>query len=321
MSLPANTFATYASIGNREDLEDVIYNVAPTDTPFVSMMTERTKATAVNHEWQTDTLDAAVTTNAVLEGDDAVTDAVTPTVRMGNICQIMDKVARVTGTQQAIDKAGRADEMDYQLIKKGKELKRDMEATVLANQAKNAGAAATARTLGSVLSYIYTNDNFSSAGGAASPTGQGSSSGTTARTDGTQRAFTESLLKTTLQSIWDSGGDPGDIMLGGYNKQVMSSFVGRGTPTEDTKSKKIIATVDVYESDFGTMKVTPNRFMRSRDVLILQRDMWALAFLRNMKTYTLAKTGDSERKQLIVEFTVVARNEQSSGGVFDLTTS
>ena len=313
MSLPANTFATYASIGNREDLEDVIYNVAPTDTPFVSMMTERTKATAVNHEWQTDTLASASTSNAVLEGDDATVDAVTATTRLGNICQIMDKVPRTSGTQEAIEKAGRGSEMDYQLIKMGKELKRDMEATCLANQAKNAGAAATARTFGSVLSFIATNDNHV----GTSPAGTGADT----RVDGTQRAFTEALLKADLQTIWDSGGDPGDIMLGGFNKQVMSSFVGRGTPTEDAKSKKIVATVDIYESDFGTMKVTPNRFMRSRDCLILQRDMWALAFLRNMKTYPLAKTGDSERKQILVEFTVVARNEKSSGGVFDLTTS
>lgn len=270
-------------------------------------------------EWQTDTLATASTSNAVLEGDDATTDATTATVRMGNYCQIMDKVVRVTGTQQAIDKAGREDELDYQLIKVGKELKRDMEATVLANQARNAGNATTARNFGSVLSYIYTNDGFGS--GGASPTGQGASSGTTTRTDGTQRAFTESLLKTQLQAIWDAGGNPGDIMLGGFNKQVMSSFVGRGTPTEDAKSKKIVATVDVYESDFGTLKVTPNRFMRSRDCLILQRDMWALGFLRNMKTMDLARTGDSERKQLLVEFTVISRNEAASGGVFDLTTS
>ena len=253
----------------------------------------------------------------MLEGDDAVVDAVTPTVRMGNYCQIMDKVVRVTGTQQAIDKAGREDEMDYQMVLRGKELKLDMEATCLANQARNAGAAATARQLGSVLSFIYTNDNHV----GTSPTGTGSSSGTTTRTDGTQRAFTESLLKSALQSIWTEGGNPGDLMLGGFNKQVMSSFVGRGTPTEDAKSKKIVATVDVYESDFGTLKVTPNRNMRSRDALILQRDKWALAFLRNMKTTDLARTGDSERKQLLVEFTLVSRNEKASGGVFDLTTS
>lgn len=314
MSLPTNTTATYASIGNREDLEDVIYDVTPTETPFLSMC-ERVKASATFHEWQTDALAAAVTTNAVIEGDDAVTDAFTPTVRLGNYCQIMDKVPRVTGTQEAIDKAGRGSEMDYQLVKNGKELKRDMESTLLANQARVAGDSVTARKFGSVLSYIATNDDVGATG--SSPTGDG----TDTRTDGTQRAYTEALLKNVLQLTWTSGGDPSTIMLGGFNKQVMSSFVGRGTPMEDTKAKKIIATVDVYESDFGTLRVKPNRFMRTRDCLVLQDDMWALAFLRNMRTYDLAKTGDNQQKQIICEFTLVSRNEKASGMVADLTTS
>lgn len=316
MSLPASTHSTYASIGNREDLSDVIYRVDPTDTPFTSGLA-KVKATAVNHEWQTQALASASTSNAVLEGDDAVTDAVTPTVRLGNICQISDKVARVTGTQQVIDKAGRDDEMDYQMILKGLELKRDLEAIFLTNQAKVTGDSVTARKLASICSWIGTNDNFASDG--ASPS---TLDGLATRTDGTQRAFTENMLKTVLNSIWASGGDPDIIMLGGFNKQVMSSFVGRGTPTEDTKTKKIVAAVDVYESDFGSIRIVPNRNNpRTRDALILQLDMWAMASLRNMKTYDLARTGDSVRKQIICEYTLESRNEKASGGVFDLTTS
>ena len=315
MSLPTGTTATYESIGNREDLEDIIYDVSPTDTPFVTMCA-RVKATAVYHEWQTDALATAVTTNANIEGDDAVTDAFTATVRLGNYCQIMDKVPRVTMTQEAIDKAGRGNEMDYQIIKRGKELKRDMESTLLANQARVAGSDILARKFGSVLSYIATNDDIGT-GAAASPTGNG----TDTRTDGTQRAFTEALLKSALQLIWTSGGEPETILVGGFNKQAFSSFVGRGTPTEDTKAKKIVAAVDVYESDFGSLRVVPDRFMRSRDCLILQEDMWKLAFLRNMKTTELARTGDSIQKQIICEFTLVSGNEKASGGVFDLTTS
>lgn len=318
MALPSNTFTTYSSIGNREDLSDIIYNVDPTDTPFLSGL-ERVKSTAVNHEWQTQALAAASGSNAVLEGDDATTDAATPTVRLGNINQISDKVARVTGTQQAINKAGRDDELDYQKILKGKELKRDMETILVGtNQAKLAGDASTARLTASVLSWIKTNTDKGTAGGAADPT---SADGTGTRTDGTQRAFTEAQLKAAIQKIWISGGDPDKIMLGGFNKQVMSTFTGRGTPMEDTKSKKIVATVDVYESDFGTLKVVANRFSRARDVLILQSDMWALATLRNMKTIPLAVTGDSVRHQIITEYTLESRNEKSSGGVFDLTTS
>lgn len=317
MSLPSDTFTTYSAIGNREDLADIIYNVDPTETPFLTAA-EKVKAKAVNHEWQTQALASAVTTNAVLEGSDAITDAATPTVRLGNICQISDKVARVTGTQQVVDKAGRDNELDYQMILKGKELKRDMESTLLQGGPKASGDATTARALAGILCWIATNDVFETTGSGSSPSPV---TGADMRNDGTQVAFTEARLKSCLQLCWASGGDPDRIMLGGFNKQQMSTFVGRGTPTEDTKSKKIVATVDVYESDFGTLKVVPNRFMRTRDVLILQMDMWAVAYLRNMKTVELAKTGDSERRQIICEYTLEARNEKSSGGVFDNTTS
>jgi hypothetical protein len=317
MSLPTDTFTTYDAIGNREDLADIIYNVDPTDVPFLSAAA-KVKAKAVNHEWQTDALASAVTTNKVLEGSDAITDAATATTRLGNICQISDKVPRVTGTQQVVDKAGRDNELDYQMIKKGKELKRDMETSLLQNGVKATGDATTARALAGILCWIATNDVFETTGSGSSPS---PIDGTDVRNDGTQVAFTEARLKAALQLCWNSGGDPDRIMLGGFNKQVMSSFVGRGTPTEDTKSKKIIASVDVYESDFGTLKVIPNRFMRTRDVLLLQMDMWAVAYLRNMKSVDLAVTGDSVRKQILCEYTLEARNEKSSGGVFDNTTS
>lgn len=318
MALPTNAFTTYSAIGNREDLSDVIYRIDPTDTPFMTMC-EREKATAVNHEWQTQALAAVDTANAVLEGDDAVTDAVTATVRLGNICQISDKVARVTGTQQSVEHAGRDDEMAYQEMLKGLELKRDMESILVGtNQAKNAGAAATARATASVLSWIGTNDDFGS--GGASPTAL---LGAHTRTDGTQRAFTEAQLKTVLQSCWTEGGKPDTISVGGFNKQVFSTFTGRSTPMEEAKSKKIVASVDTYESDFGTLKVTANRFQRARDCLVLQSDMWACAYLpgRKMVSIPLAKTGDSERRQMLSEYCLVSRNEKASAGVFDLTTS
>ena len=318
MALPTNTFSSYAAIGNREDLSDVIYRIDPADTPFMTAC-EREKATAVSHEWQTQSLAAVDTNNAVLEGDDATTDAATPTVRLGNICQISDKVARVTGTQRAAESAGRDDELVYQEMLKGLELKRDMESILVGtNQAKVTGGTSTARKTASVLSWIKTNTSK-----GASGTDPSAADGTGTRTDGTQRAFTEANLKTVLQSIWNSGGKPEVIMTGGFNKQVFSTFTGRATPTEDTKAKKIVAAVDVYESDFGRMQIVPNRFQRARDVLILQSDMWAVAYLqgRRMLSTPLAKTGDSDQRQILSEYALVARNEKASGGVFDLTTS
>jgi hypothetical protein len=315
MAVDAATFLTYSAIGNREDLSDVIYNIDPVETPFTSGI-ERVKSAAVLHEWQTQALAAADSTNSVLEGDDATTDTATPTTRIGNYHQISDKVARVSGTQRSVDHAGRDDELDYQVMLKGKELKRDMETILLANQKRSAGAPGTPRAVGAVLSYIYSNTSKGATG--TDP----SSTVASVRGDGTQRIFTEQLLKGVLQSVWINGGEPTTIMTGAYNKQQFSTFTGRATPTEDTTKKKIVATVDVYESDFGTLKVVPNRFMRARDVLVLQMDMWALATLpgRNMISIPLAKTGDSDRKQVLTEYTLEARNEKGSGGVFDLTT-
>jgi hypothetical protein len=314
MALPTNTFTVYEAIGNREDLSDEIYRIDPTDTPFMSGV-DTTKASGVKHEWQTQALAAAVSTNAVLEGDDAVTDAATPTVRIYNYCQISDKVGRVSGTQEAVDHAGRDSEYAYQRMLKGLELKRDMETTLLTNKPSVAGAAATARELGSIGAWIATNDD-SASGGSPSPI-----DGTDARTDDTQRAFTEAQLKNVLQLCWTAGGKPDTIMVGGFNKQVFSTFTGRATPTEDVKSKKIVASVDAYESDFGKLKVVANRFQRSRDCLVLQMDMWGVSYLRKFVESKLAKTGDSEKFQILSEYTLESRNEKASGGVFDLTDS
>src|SRR5215468_2812177 len=311
MTLPTNTFATYQAVGNREDLSDTIYRIDPTETPFLSGI-DREKATAVNHEWQTQALAPVDTTNAVLEGDDATTDAVTPTVRLGNICQISDKVARVTGTQQVVDHAARDGELAYQEMMKGLELKRDMEAILVGtNQAKVAGDTTTARKTASILSWIKTN------------TSKGAGGSDPAAADGTQTLFTEARLKTVLSAAWTTGGKPDTIFTGAFNKQVFSTFTGRATPTEETKSKKIVASVDAYESDFGTIKVVPNRFQRARDVLLLQMELWAVAYLpgRKMVSIPLAKTGDSDRRQILSEYALVARNEKASGGVFDNTTS
>jgi hypothetical protein len=321
MTMTVGTFTTYSAVGNREDLSDVIYRIDPTDTPFMSGI-DKAKATAVNHEWQTQALAAAVSTNYQLEGDEAAPDAATATVRLGNICQISRKVPYVTGTQQAVEHAGRDDEMAYQETLKGLELKRDMESTLVgANQAKVTGDSTTPRKTASVLSWIKSNTSKGTAGSPADPS---AADGTGTRTDSsTQIAFTEPRLKTVLSAIWTNGGKPDTIMTGAFNKQVFSTFTGRATPTEDTRAKKITASVDAYESDFGTLKVVANRFQRSRDVLVLQMDMWGIAYLngRRMVSIPLAKTGDSIKKEVLSEYALEARNEKSSGGVFDNTTA
>ena len=313
MAQPTNTFDTYDSIGEREDLSDVIYNISPTDTPFLSSAA-KTKATAVLHEWQTDSLAAASTSNAVIEGDEATLDAVTATTRLSNSCQIMDKTVVITGTQEVVDKAGRASELAYQIAKKAKELKRDLEAQLTTNNAEVTGSATAAREMGSLRAWVATNDVMGTSGtsGAA---------GNTAATDGTQRVFTESLLKSVIKSVWNEGGNPTMIMVGPFNKQKLSGFTGNSTRFDAGADATLYTSVDVYASDFGQLQVVPNRFSRDREAWVLDMDFWGVAFLRDFSMHDLAKTGDTEKKQLLLEATLESRNEAASGCVADLTTS
>ena len=313
MAQPTNTFDTYDSVGEREDLSDVIYNISPTDTPFLSSAA-KTKATAVLHEWQTDSLAAASTSNAVIEGDEATLDAVTATTRLSNSCQIMDKTVVITGTQEAVDKAGRASEIAYQIAKRAKELKRDMEAMLTTNNAEVAGNASTARELGSLRAWVATNDDMGASGSSGG-------AGNTAATDGTQRVFTESALKSVIKSVWNAGGDPTMIMVGPFNKQKLSGFTGNSTRFDAGADATLYTSVDVYASDFGQLQVVPNRFSRDRDAWVLDMNYWGIAFLRDFSMHELAKTGDTDKRQLLVEATLESRNEAASGVVADLTTS
>ena len=313
MAQPTNTFDTYDSVGEREDLSDVIYNISPTDTPFLSSAA-KTQSTAVLHEWQTDALASASTSNAVIEGDEATLDAVTATTRLSNSCQIMDKTVVITGTQEAVDKAGRASELAYQIAKKAKELKRDMEAQITTNNAEVTGSATAAREMGSLGAWVATNDVMGTSGTSGSV-------GNTARTDGTQRAFTEDLLKSVIKSVWNEGGDPTMIMVGPFNKQKLSGFTGNSTRFDAGADATLYTSVDVYASDFGQLQVVPNRFSRDRDCYVLDMNYWGVAFLRDFSMHELSKTGDSEKRQLLVEATLESRNEAASGLVADLTTS
>jgi hypothetical protein len=310
----SNTFLTYDAVGNREDLSPVIYNVAPYDTPFLTGV-DRADAEAVTHEWQTDTLAPASGSNQALEGDDASTDAATPTVRLSNTCQISDKVPRVSGTQQKVKKAGRKDEMAYQVVKRAKELRNDMETSLLANTAKVAGDESTARKLAGIETWIATNALVGAGSGAVG------GSGTTARTAGTNRDFTEDLLKTVIRKCYNEGGNPDCVMLPAYQKQVMSGFTGNATRMIGAEDRELVAAIDIYKSDFGDLEVVPNRRMVANSVLVLEKMLWAVAYLRPVQINPLAKTGDSERKQLITEFTLEARNEKGSGAIFDTNNS
>lgn len=312
MAVPTNTYEVYDAEGEREDLTDDIYNIAPTDTPGLSSF-PRTKAHFTLHEWQTDTL-AAAAQNAVPEGRDAVTDAGVATVRLSNSAQISDKVPRVSGTLQAVVKAGRKDELAYQIAKRAKELKRDMENDIWADNIEVGGSTGTARQLGGIPTWIATNADFG-AGGSAGSTGDNSP------TEGTQRDFSEVILQTVIKECWDSGGNPDTVFLGSFNKQALSTFTGNATRYKDAMDRSLQAAIDIYDSDFGQLEVVPDRFMRARDAFLIETEMMAVAYLREFRYWELAKTGDSERVQLLVEYTLEVRNEAAHGFCADLNTS
>src|SRR4030095_8073188 len=297
--------------GLREDLSDFIYMVSPTDTPFMSNVGRGT-ADAVLHEWQTDALAAANANNAQFQGDDIATfSPASVTTRLGNRTQISRKEVIISGTVDAVNKAGRKTELAYQLMKRSKELKNDIESICLSNQAKVVGAAATAPKLASVLSWLKTNVDHV----GTNPTGDG----TDARVDGTQRAFTETLLKNVLKLIYTNSSENLDVlMVGPSNKQVASTFTGNATKQVEVSTKKIVATVDIYVGDFHTINIIPNRFMRTRDALLLNWEYWSIDWLRPIKQVELATTGDAQKRMLLGEYTLVAKNEAANGAFYDL---
>ena len=306
MAAPSGTFLTTAAIGNREDLTDVIYRISPTTTPVLNMAS-KAKATNTLHEWQTQDL-AAAASNAQTEGDDASAKTVTPTTRLNNRTQISTKTVIVSGTQQAMNPAGRKDELGYQVSLAALELKRDMELGLTQNDV----LATSPRKSRGLPGWIV--DNYDK----ASDTTLASYSGNTARTEGTPRPFTESQLKSVLQQVFTAGGEPDTVMMGPAAKQTFSSFTGNSTRMDKSEDGKLYSAIDVYVSDFGEIKAVPNRFQDVNDVFVLQSDKLAVAYLRPFKTVELAKTGDAEKRELIVEWTLECRAPKAHGAVYDI---
>ena len=287
MAVPAGSYQTYTAVGEREDLSDIIYDISPMDTPFMSNAARET-ASAVFHEWQTDSLAAASATNAQIEGDDATTNTADPTSRLGNYTQISNKVPRVTGTLRSVATAGRADELSYQISKRGRELKRDMESTLTGNQAGTAGGAGTARSCAGLGAWLSTNQ-----------VQQGANATTPATTSGAPSAA----------------------------PTAASGFSGIGTQYRDAQPNgglapgSVIGAADIYISDFGQHQIVANRFQPAATVFALDMEYWCVAYLRPIQTEELGKTGDSDRRMIITEYTLASKNEAASGKIYTTTTS
>jgi hypothetical protein len=320
------TFTTYDAVGIKEQLADVIYSISPEETPFISNVGRKNVANTL-YEWQTDELASVDTSNAVIEGADAGNAAQTATKRMQNYTQISKKVVQISGTEETVDKAGRNSEMAYQMAKKSSELKRDMEAILTRNQVAAAGDSSTARTTGSLEAWLRTNTSRGTGTtDGADPTLSGTTSGypDAAATDGSAdalREFTETLLKSVIQSVWTEGGDPSILMVGPTQKQKASTFAGIAAqrymaPNEAPSS--IIGAADVYVSDFGSIQIVPNRFQRDRSAFVLDPEYAAVSYLRDFEVQDLAKTGDSDKKQIIVEYGLEISNEAAHGVIADI---
>lgn len=325
------TYTTYEQIGIREDLSNAIYNIAPIETPFQTAIQQGAPAKSRKVEWQTDTLATATIVGAV-EGADPTYYTATPTVRMFNYCAIFQRGIIVSGTAQAVTTAGREEELAYQISKRGRELKRSMEKAMCGNYATIVGTNAAARQMAGFEAWIKTNDTRGSGGATAGADGGWTTAGSVkAATDGSsssQRTLTEARLKAVILNCWNSGGQPSIVMVGPVNKQKVSAFTGITTKYSDFGNNPaspgalaIVAAADIYLSDFGKLRIIPNRFSRERTAMVFDPDYWSRHVLRPFAVNPIAKTGDAEKRQLITELTLVSRNEASSGVVADLLTT
>ena len=309
--MPANTFLSTVAIGNREDIVDVIYNTAPMDTPFISAI-EKVSAVATLHEWQRDVL-ATPAVNVRAEGGDTTYAVIPPTQRLTNLCQISSKPFSISGTQEAVKKAGRKSEVRYQIVKQGKELKKDMELACIENPITVTGAS---RQLRGIRGSLVTGSSFGVGGVNPSFTGN------TAPTDGTLRPFSEAILRSAVLSAYLNGGDVGMLMVHPSIKQVVSAtFTGVGTKFIKGEARVLEAAYDVYKSDFGDFDIVPNRVMiRTREAYLLDDKLFALAILdgRDMQDEELAKIGDARNFEIRTEYTLESREERGSAVARDI---
>ena len=323
MGVSTNTNETYDVTTLREDLQDALVSISPTDTPFQSAIGSKNVSNTY-FEWATVDLASVDSSNRVIEGESApANDAPTNAVRRGNYTQISDKIVEVSDTAEAVTGAGpNAQSLAKQTAYKLKELKRDMETMLTANVAASAGASGTARQTAGLPAFLTTN----TAGGTGFAVGTTSGAGASgyvdaAATDGTQRAITEDILKGVIADCWDAGAEPSIVLCGSFNKQTISGFTGGATKYKDITDKTLSAAIDIYVSDFGELTIVPSRFHRSRDVFVLDPNYARIAYLNTAKQKPLARTGHAERRMISVEYGLQVDNEAAHGFIADCTTS
>ncbi len=318
----------------KEDVSQIITNIAPVETPVMSSFRQG-RATAEHHEWLRDTLADAVNNNAHVDGDAFGTsepgDTTTSPFRLGNYCQISKKQINLSGrAMEGLDLHGRKSAMGYQLSKKAPELKRDMEFSMTSTNAARAESGTVPALSAGIGTWLATNTDEAGTAGALSNTTYGEP--TTARVDGTDRALSEATLLAQIQAAWTAGGKIDRIFVTPANKANLSAYFLAGpasgnariaAPRQDfgsnpDKGVTVAGSVDVWKSDFGVHLITPCRQMRDDDVLALDTSKWKICFLRKYRVEKLAKLGDNERRHLLVDWTLESCDEEASAGVFDI---
>lgn len=317
--MAVSQITTYNVVGTREDLSDLLSNISPTETPFQSLAKKGTVKNTI-YEWQTESL-AAAGANAAIDGADAPAASMELTTRQRNYTQILTKTAKVHGTADVTEKAGRKREMAHQIKNKMAEIKRDLEYALTQQGIAVAGdGSTTARKFKGLECWIGDNQSLGAVGSPVAPNPEGAAGIGTVATDGTAEAFTQTRLKTVLQAAYTVGGNPDTIMAGPGNRSVFSTFDGvSSAQNADVSSKKIVDTMTFYESDWGTLKVLPNRFQRNRTVFVLDSSDFELVTLRPLQTIDIAKTGDSDTKQILMEVGLKVGNWHKHGAVRDCT--
>tara|TARA_R110000772_G_scaffold4094_8_gene14489 strand:+ start:9450 stop:10415 length:966 start_codon:yes stop_codon:yes gene_type:complete len=321
MAITAGTFTTHTSVGNREDLSDVIHDITPMDFPLMSNI-ERGTCSATYFEWQTDTLAAATAANAAVEGDQATAGSSVATSRFGNRTQIATKTARVTGTLRSIDTAGRNDELSYQVSRRARELKRDVEMTLCGTQVATAGSFVSARACAGLAGWLFDNQTVTTGNTTATTPAVLSGPPVTGQTAGTAAAFVSSNLSDNIALCWTEGGDPRMILMDAANKRIASGFTGIATQYRDNPQAgpaTLIGAADVWISDFGQHSLIASRFVPTDLVYVLDTEQLAVKYLRPMQTNPLAKTGDADQVQLLCEFTLQVKEPKAHGKIYTTT--
>jgi hypothetical protein len=311
MAQVTNAFDTYEAKGNKEELSDLIYNISPFQTPFLSSV-GKSNVSNVVFDWQTEVLPTP-SSSGKLEGFELSRSASTATSRVSNVCMISSRDATVTGSQEASDAAGKNSEMAHQLALMAKALKRDMEEALVQNIAKNAGSVSAARQTRSLETWYSTNVNKASDGANGSDS--------SARTNGTRRDLTEAMVKDVQQQCFSSGAEPSILMCGPYNKSVISGFTGRSQARQFVDANTVEASVSIYSGDFGELQVVPSNRSREQAVHLLDPEFAGVAYLRDFETIDISTIGDAETKMIVVEYGLEMKNEAAHGIIADVKVS